>query len=225
MTDTADTAKVPNSTAFDYTIVYDTVCGWCYGAARVLEAMVDSGARIQLLHRYLFQGNNAPQLADGYATFMTKADARIAQLTGAQFSDAYARHVRNSPTEQLESGYTADAASLIHELGPTKELEFSRLLQQRRFIDGTSAQNREDIVDILIGFGVDRGAAERVGGPELRAHTQQTAARAIAAMDRAGAVGVPAIIAHCPDGDELIDVSRFYDNPATAAVALSEGTC
>lgn len=220
---TPDDSGAHEADTADYTIVYDTLCGWSYGAAEVLQAMVDSEAKVNVLHRLLFHEDNAPRLAEGKADHMIQADARIHQLTGAQYSEAYAANVRSSQDEILDSGFTADAAALVADRGPVAELELSRRLQRRRFVDGVSAQNRDDIVDILVELGVDRADAERVGDEDLRAKAKQTAGRAAQTMARAGARGVPAVIAHGPDGDRVIEVSAFYDNPASATDAFNEG--
>lgn len=221
----AQTSPSPTSDAtyqdaeVDYTVVYDTYCGWSYGAAEVLQSVVTSGARVQVLHRHLFQGDNAPRLAEGYAEHMTVADGSIAELTGAEYTEAYATNVRGSTTEILESGLTADAAALVRDQGPQAEFELSRQLQRRRFVDGISAQNRSDLVDELVAFGLTREQAERVGTPELRDEAQATSQRAAALMARAGASGVPALIAHRPTGDQLVDISQFYDDPEAGATA------
>lgn len=217
-----DTTTNP-STEVTYTIVYDTLCGWSYGAAEVLEAMVGSGAKVDVAHRYLFQGDNAPLLKDGYSKFMTKADARISELSGAVYTDTYAANVRDSPTEQLESGLTADAAVLIREIDPSREFELSRRLQRRRFVDGVSAQDRSALVEELVEFGIDSDQAERIGTDELRAQSQARSQTAAARMAKAGAQGVPAVIAHTPDGDSVIEVGQFYKQPEVAAAALREG--
>ncbi len=214
--DEADASK----TNIEYTVVYDTFCGWSYGAAAVLRALASSGARVEVIHRHLFEGDNAPLLAEGYGSRMEVFDARIASLTGVEYSDRYASDVRGSTTEVLESGLSADAATLVRERGPADELELSRRLQQRRFVDGVSGQNREDVIDVLVDFGVERQLAERIGQPELRAETRAQAERAREAMAAAGAVGVPAVIAHRADGDQVIDLASFYDDPEAAVAAL-----
>lgn len=208
---------------FDYTIVYDTYCGWSYGAAEVLGAMADSGARVQVLHRHLFQGDNAPRIAEGKAAHMEQADAKIAELSGAEYSSAYADNVRSSSTEILDSGLTADAAALVADLGPVEELALSRRLQRRRFVEGVSAQDRDDLVAVLVEAGVDPADADRVGSPELQAQANKTSLKAASIMANAGALGVPAVIAHGPEGDSVVDVGQFYRNPAAAAAALREG--
>lgn len=223
MAENTSTPSQDNDTAVKYTVVYDTLCGWSYGAADVLDAMVHSGAEVDIVHRYLFQGDRAPLLADGYREHMEDADARIAELSGAEYTDAYAANVRNSPTEQLESGLTADAAALLREIDPSREFELSRRLQKRRFVDGVSAQDRAALVDELVAFGIDRDQAERVGSDDIRKISSSLSKDAAAKMAAAGAQGVPAVIAHSPSGDSVIEVGQFYDNPEAGAEALRQG--
>lgn len=206
--------NTPNETA-DYTIVYDTLCGWSYGASNVLQAVIDSGATVRLLHRYLFEGDNALVLSEGKADQMAVADARISELTGQPFRAAYVKNVREATSEVLDSGMTADAASLVRDQGAAQEFALSRRLQERRFVDGVSGQNRDDVIAVLGEFGIDRAEADRIGGSELRAEAIAMSEQARAAMAEAGAVGVPALIAHHEDRDELIDIGRFYQRPTS----------
>ncbi|WP_282154123.1 hypothetical protein [Ruegeria atlantica] len=49
-----------------FTYIYDTYCGWCYGAAPVIDALIESGADVTVMHRHLFQGANAYRMGDGF---------------------------------------------------------------------------------------------------------------------------------------------------------------
>lgn len=89
------------------TIINDTGCGWCYGASPVFDALVASGAKVEVLHKHLFAGHNAPRLAVGKGTMIAKADAQIAALTGQVLSEAYTTNILRSTSEVLAADHTA----------------------------------------------------------------------------------------------------------------------
>ncbi len=196
-----------------FIIVYDTYCGWCYGAAPVLEALAGSGADVEVLHRYLFKGANAHRMADGFGEYARRYDAEIARLTGRIFSQTYMDSVLGSETEVVESGLTAQAAALVHHKGPIAELSLAARLQHARYVDGVSAADRTSVVDALIREGVSRTEAERIGTAELAAEAADQAGRAEEIMMVGGARGVPAVFRIMGDRGEQISVSDYYRSP------------
>lgn len=196
-----------------FTIIYDTYCGWCYGAAPVFDALVTTGAEVEVLHRHLFQGDNAPKMSEGKGAYILKADARIADLTGQTFSDTYAKNVVMSGTEILESGYTAQAAALVHDQGSEREFEVRHKLETLRFIDGVSAQDRDAIVAALVELGVDPAEADKIGTPELAARAAETLRRANALMQQVGSAGVPTVVEHTDAGPVAVNHTAFYGRP------------
>lgn len=196
-----------------FTIIYDTYCGWCYGAAPVFDALVATGAEVELLHRHLFQGTNAVKMSEGKGAYILNADARISALTGQEFSKAYAENVVLSGTEILDSGFAAQAAALVHHEGPEREFEVRHKLEILRYVDGVSAQDRETVIAALIELGVAPPEANRIGTQELAALAEKTSRHAAELMQRVGAQGVPTIIAHDDDGLAVVNHSAFYGRP------------
>ncbi|MEM9279766.1 MAG: DsbA family protein [Pseudomonadota bacterium] len=196
-----------------FLIIYDTYCGWCYGAAPVFDALVASGANVEVLHRHLFQGPLAVRMADGKGAHVLKADARIGELTGQEFSKKYTENVVLSDTEILESGYTAQAAALVHDQGPEKEFAIRNRLETARYIDGVSASNREAVVSALIAEGIPEEDAQKIGTPELAEKAKELSEKAEAAMMTVGAYGVPTVIKVEGDKFTQVDHSAFYGQP------------
>lgn len=194
-----------------FTYIYDTYCGWCYGAAPVLQALAGQGAEIAVLHRHLFQGANAHRMADGFGRAAMEYDRRIAALSGQEFSAAYVDNVLKSPTEVLESGLTAAAAALVHDRGAGVELELSRKLQQGRFVDGRSAADASHIEATLEQMGVTQPLSEGL------ARAAEVSAEATRLMARHHIGGVPALLRHSGERTEVIDVSAYFRAPERIA--------
>lgn len=200
-------------TNLKFTIIYDTYCGWCYGAAPVLDALVSSGATVQLLHRQLFVGANAHKIADGFGAQAIRMDAQIEKLTGQEFSKTYMDNILRSKDEILNSELTAQAAVLIRDKGPQAELSLAARLQKQRFVDGVSAADRAAVIAALIAEGVSAQAADQLGSAEIRLKADETAHQAAQVMMQHGGRGVPTVLCSGRDGTEIIDISRYYGNP------------
>lgn len=192
-----------------FTIIYDTYCGWCYGAAPVLEALVRTG-KAELYHRYLFQGPNAYRMGDGFGTQAAVIDARINALTGQPFGAAYKRNILQSEGEVLESGLSAQAAFLIHDRGPEVELKLAHALQHGYFVDGRSTQDAAFVAETLARFGL---SSPRLGAPDVIDAARARAAEAEQIARLAGSIGVPTVLRHA-ETTEIITLSEFYNSPS-----------
>ncbi|KJZ12280.1 hypothetical protein TW85_15925 [Marinomonas sp. S3726] len=211
-----------------FIIIYDTYCGWCYGAAPLFDALVETGAQVKVLHRHLFQGMNAPRMKDGKGDFILKMDAHISSLTGQVFSQAYQDNVVLSDAEILDSTYSALAAALVHEQGPVKEFSLRQRLEEQRFINGVSAQNRGVVVQTLIEDGVEPDSAQLFDNAENIAKASEISQQAIELMARVSSGGVPTLVKITDGHIEKIDHSAFYGQPElikTLVSANTKGSC
>ena len=207
-----------------FVIIYDTYCGWCYGAAPLFDALVETDSHVEVLHRHLFQGMNAPRMNEGKGEFILKMDAHISGLTGQVFSQAYTDNVVLSDVEILDSTYSALAAALVHELGAVKEFSLRQRLEEQRFINGVSAQNRDVVVQALIEEGVEPDSAQRFDNPENIAKASEISQQAIELMARVSSGGVPTLVKITDGNIEKIDHSAFYGQPELIKTLVNKHT-
>lgn len=203
-----------------YVVIYDTYCGWCYGAGPVFDALAESGALVEALHRHLFQGPLAYRMSEGKGAQVLVADARINALTGQEFSQTYKQNVVLSDTEVLNSQYTAQAAELVRDRGIEAEFSLRRRLEQARFVGGASAADRDAVVAALIAEGVPKSEAEQVGTPELAEKAAQTSRRAQDLMAQVGSHGVPTVLKVTGKTVTQFDHTAFYGRPQDVASAV-----
>lgn len=70
--------------------IYDPLCGWCYGAAPLLDAaQTVSGLTVALHAGGMLAGNQRRQIDASWRSHVIEHDARIAAMTGQLFGDAY----------------------------------------------------------------------------------------------------------------------------------------
>jgi len=196
-----------------FIVIYDTFCGWCYGAAPVFDALIKTDADVEVLHRHLFQGASAPEMKAGKGAQILQTIPHIEALTGQTFSDAFKSDIALSETEVLESGLSAQAAALVHDQGPEKEFALRRRLENLHFGEGMSSSDRQAIVDALIAEGVAPDQAKRIGTPELAAGATALASRAHSLMTAVGSRAVPTVLKVKGDKVTQVDHQAFYGRP------------
>lgn len=194
--------------------IYDTYCGYCRGAHPTISALIESGAEVEMLHVHLFRDSKAHRMADGFAKHALAHDTRIAALTGQDFDQNYVEHVLQSPTEILDSTFTAWAAALVHDRGAKIEIKLAHDLQNLRYLDGISAQNRSAVEAALARLGV---TSPLEGGVKTAA---QTAMRAKEILNSLNLSTVPQLIVEDSGERTVLSIADFYKSP-TAVTALA----
>lgn len=191
-------------------VIYDTFCGWCYGASPVFDALLETDADVEVLHRHLFQGASSPRMSEGKGAQILETIPQLEALTGQVFGEDFKTNIAKSETEILASGLSAQAAALVHGQGAEKEFALRRRLENLHFRDGMSSTNRQAIVDALIAEGVSPDEAERIGTPELEAQAAQYTERAKVMMAAVGSRGVPTVLKVNEDDISQVDHQAFY---------------
>ena len=177
-----------------YLIIYDSFCGWCFAASPVFDALVESGAEVEMYHRHLFQGANEVHMGAGMGAQIMQMIPRIEEISGQTFGDAFKTNIAMSSTEVVESGLSAQAAALVHGQGAAKENALRGRIETLHFEHGMSALDRDTIVAAAIAEGVAPDRAARIGTPELAAEAAALAAKADDLMTMVGARGVPTVL-------------------------------
>lgn len=202
-------------------VIYDTFCGWCYGASPVFDALLETDAEIEVLHRHLFQGESSPRMREGKGAQILKTIPQVEALTGQVFGKDFKANIAASETEVLTSGLSAQAAALVHGQGAKKEFALRRRLEDLHFRKGMSSNNRQAIVDALIAEGVPSTEANRIGTPELEAEAAKQTERAKAMMAAVGSRGVPTVLKVSGDDVSQVDHQAFYGRASEIASDLT----
>ena len=70
--------------------IFDPLCGWCYGAAPLIEAARKvNGLEIALHAGGLMTGSDRQPVTERLRRYVMEHDQRISALTGQPFGDAY----------------------------------------------------------------------------------------------------------------------------------------
>ncbi|MEJ6391927.1 hypothetical protein V8J82_01585 [Gymnodinialimonas sp. 2305UL16-5] len=181
----------------------------------MIATLIESGAEVEMLHIHLFQGANAHRMADGFGMVALAHDTRVAGLSGQGFDQRYVNQVLGSSTEVLDSTFTAWAAALVHDQGARTEIALAHDLQNQRYIDGISAQNRAAVEAAIARLGVT--AALEDGAQDA----MQTAAQARQTLASLNLGGVPQLILEENGHGHVLSISDFYKSPSAVTALAS----
>lgn len=116
--------------------IYDPLCGWCYGAAPLIEVL-HRIPEIQIcLHAGgLWTADNRPAMGEALRDYVRPHDERIAELTGQPFGSAYFNHLLLDSQKRLDSEPPIRAILAVQHLRGDGVQMLSRI-QQSHYRDG-----------------------------------------------------------------------------------------
>ncbi|CAO3379855.1 DsbA family protein [Azospirillum argentinense] len=176
--------------------LFDPLCGWCYGAAPMLDRLrAEPGIDLTLMPTGLFAGDGARAMDPGFAAYAWANDQRIAALTGLPFTEAYRVQVLDGAT-RFDSGPATLALTAVRMTEPLREIDALKALQRARYVDGVDTSDVEAVGAVLAAEGL-REAADLLTGQSaaLAEAGRARIAAASAEMRRFGLRGVPALLA------------------------------
>jgi len=174
--------------------IFDPLCGWCYGAARLvhgLAARLPPEISLRLWPGALFPAPVVVQA--GMRAHIVEADQRIHALTGAEFGPAYVARI-SDPGRQVTL-WSVPVIAAIAAAPPARALEMLAALQHAHYVEGRDLSDMATLARIAAHIGLDAGDFSAT--LQSPAHAQATAAwirDAQALMARAGVGGFPAFL-------------------------------
>ncbi|HME52929.1 MAG TPA: hypothetical protein VKM55_11975 [Candidatus Lokiarchaeia archaeon] len=197
--------------------IFDTLCGWCYGATPALSRARDAfgdALGITLLHGGLFTGNNAHSMPD-MRPIALEHDKRIHELTGQPFSDAYIKNIVMNDDVVHDSTPTALAHHVVKQLAPEWLLDFLRAAQHARFVEGQDLTSWSAYVPIVKPFGIS--VKQFFDGfyndDRIRTAMHEEFRLARDLMEQVVAEGFPAIVLKHDGAATLIPHGQFLVSP------------
>ncbi|MEO7032392.1 MAG: DsbA family protein [Polyangiaceae bacterium] len=194
------------------TVLYDPLCGWCYGATPALRCLhADSGVRLELAPTGLFSGDGARTMDAGLAEYAWANDQRIEQLSEQRFSKRYRDHVLGATGTRLDSGLATMALTAAALSGPSRELDALEAIQTARYVEGRDVTALGVLVDILRKLGLD-AAATRLSGAdsELVAEVESRTSTARRVLRAVGGRGVPTVVVGESPSQRLVASDYLY---------------
>lgn len=215
-------------TAMDMRIFYitDPLCGWCYGAAPLLQAVLADPAlpRPELIHRALFTGQMTRWMSRSFSDYVVQADRRINELSGQTFSRAYRDNLLYRDHLIFDSWPTAKAIAVIRNYNPDREIPFFKALQQARFIEGRVITDSSVLCELAAAIGLQADLFHQKFHYDERVEKQalEQQRRAISLLDKVHYNGVPCFLLQHNDQIERIPHEPWLGQPADFIASLQQ---
>lgn len=142
-----------NATKLHY--IFDPLCGWCYGAAPLVEAAQNIPNLTLVLHGGgMMSGANCRQIDSQWRGYVMPHDRRIAQLTGQVFGDDYFNNLLNDTSVIMDSTPPIAAILAVEELSG-RGAEILKRIQQAHYIEGRRIADSSVLTELAVALGLE----------------------------------------------------------------------
>ncbi|WP_086668104.1 DsbA family protein [Lentzea kentuckyensis] len=134
--------------------VFDAYCGWSHGFSSVLSEVArrHPGLPVEVVSGGLFTGaRRVPIREFGY---IQGANAKISELTGAEFGDAYQRLIADGEFV-MDSRDAARGFAALRAAAPGRAAELAIALQRAFYVDGLSLSEPETYARVAEAAGIE----------------------------------------------------------------------
>jgi putative protein-disulfide isomerase len=202
--------------------IFDPLCGWCYGAAPLIEAAREvTGLDVALHAGGLMTGADRQPVTAGLRRYVMEHDQRIGALTGQPFGDAYLYGLLRDTGAMLDSEPPIGAILAADLLGG-RGFDMLERIQKAHYVEGRRVADR----GVLVGLAADIGLPEATFKPMLEKVAGPTVAKHIAAsrhlLRRVGGQGFPTFVFDAGRGLLTLDAARHFGHVPAWQQTLAE---
>lgn len=150
--------------------VFDAYCGWCYGFGATVQHFWDLNRNrvgFSAISGGLFLGER--RLPISTFGFIEAANARLTEVTGAEFGEPY-QHVLRDGSLVMDSEAAAAGFAALRDQAPERSIEIANAVQRSFFRGGRSLSDVQTFTDLARAYHLDADRVERfIAGPDGRA--------------------------------------------------------
>ncbi|MBL0565239.1 DsbA family protein [Aeromonas veronii] len=191
--------------------VYDPLCGWCYGAAPLLQAAATiAGLKIELHAGGLWMGSRRQPMGEALRDYVRPHDQRIEALTGQHFGARYFNELLLREGCLLDSEPPIRAVLAFTALGGDGLVMLHRI-QQSHYRDGIWIGEPAFLATLAAEQGI---SAEEFQQAYLQAPLLQHLADSQGWMKRLGGQGYPTLGLMHNGKVSAVRVADFLGDPA-----------
>ena len=197
--------------------IYDPLCGWCYAATPMVDAVAAAGIALALHSGGLWDAPTS--LARDKLAYIRQSDARIGALTGQRFGDPYLDGLLGDAAAVFWSRPTIAAVLAAGEVEPGAERRMLHAIQEAHYVAGLRVIEPDVLAAVAADIGLDRTAFTAAFAPDAAAkHIEHTRSF----MARSGLRGFPGFVLE--NGAELVRVPHedFYGRPDAFVQQLAD---
>lgn len=193
--------------------IHDPLCGWCYAAEPMLDAVMQRGAgrlRVELHGGGLFPGISLPASRREY---IKAADARIGSLSGQVFGKAYLEGLLDDPATIYDSVPPIVAILAAQKAKPDSGPAMLKAIQRAHYRDGRRVVDVPVLAGIAESIGLERHAFLSLYHEAREQEAEGHLSRTRDLMRRVAAEGFPTFVLQTRDGFQRLRHDMHYAYP------------
>ena len=191
-------------------VIYDPFCGWCWGAAPLIQAAREiDGLEIALHGGGMMAGNNRQQMTHSLRDFILPHAQRITELSGQRFGEGYLAML-NDTAVWLDS--TPPTMAIAAAAQWSRELDMLHRVQATHFTEGRRIGEARVLTDIAEELGIPRqefavalATALQSAGDHIR--------ESRALLQQVGGAGFPTFALESNGGFEMLASAQYLGKP------------
>jgi putative protein-disulfide isomerase len=201
--------------------VHDPLCGWCYAATPMVEAVESAGLKLKLHGGGLW--DQKTRLDINKRNYIRQSDRRIATLAGREFGAPYLDGLLNDDTTVFWSRPTIAAVLNAGALGEGADLAMLHAIQAAHYQRGLHVVDSSVLQHLAVDIGLDGDEfSTAINDIPVDEHIQETRRW----MQQFGLGGYPSFVVECEGKYARVAHETFYGSPksflqAVSAAALS----
>ncbi|MCZ8397872.1 DsbA family protein [Achromobacter ruhlandii] len=193
--------------------IYDPLCGWCYGAAPLVQAARGiSGLTIEAHGGGMMTGGNRQPVTEALRRYVMPHDERIASLTGQVFGPDYFDGLLRDSGAVFDSAPPTTAILAAQALAG-RGLDLLHRLQQAHYIKGRRIADPAELRRLAVEIGLDEAAFQAAYAATEGAATERHIAQSREWLARVRGSGFPTLALERDGVFELLEPARFLGRP------------
>lgn len=193
--------------------IYDPLCGWCYGAAPLIEAARSiAGLNIVPHGGGMMAGSNRQPVTDALRRYVMPHDERIAGLTGQTFGDDYFDGLLRDAGAVFDSEPPITAILAAQTLDG-RGLELLHRVQRAHYVEGLRIADPAVLHTLAAEIGLDPDAFAAAYAAASGAATAGHIAASRQLLAQVGGTGFPTLALERGGVYTLLEPSRFLGRP------------
>lgn len=189
---------------------YDPMCGWCYGATSLVQAIEENPSMKLIYHPGGMIEKSS--LSRQFKQHIMTADPRIAALTGVEFGESYITRLRDNK-EFIVDSYLPTKAILVAESLGVSCFKALKAIQHAHYVQGLEVYKLEELQNILSQFNIDMSVwLELMNSDSSNTLLEENIVHSHSLMQTLAVSGYPTIIAEHEGSLVKLPHEQYYGN-------------
>jgi len=202
--------------------IFDPLCGWCYGAAPLVEAARGiAGLSVEPHGGGMMTGSNRQPVTDALRRYVMPHDERIAGLTGQPFGADYFDGLLRDHGAVFDSEPPTTAILAAQTLAG-RGLDLLRRMQRAHYVEGRRIADPAVLRALAGEIGLDAAAFEAAYAAAEGAATAAHIAASRRLLAQVGGTGFPTLALERNGVHTMLEPSRYLGRPEQWQAHLRE---